>query len=322
MKICKKRVRTATLHVGSKAVISAVSLCGLLAQTTCARRRLFRTAEEEKLEFNAVPCSARRLRAVGLVLAAMLETVWCRRVRNACCSFVRDILQPTSSASLGSLFERLLHGRCATSPQTGRWVIRYAVERRTLVASETRAVASSGTVYSRRRARAGSSMFVQRSATSVGHGARSCSDVGMSVVVASRTRAIGSSRTAYGRRHLRANRLSSAMATNVSPSWCRDTGRRLVRHSLLSTMSAGQKVRSSHGVKTFHRHRVTAPSGCGLVRDSLQSRMSADRTARLLYCVVTSLSSRRGRERLWTHPGQSIRSCHYVLPLSRRGREL
>ena len=85
--------------------------------------------------------------------------------------------------------------------------------RRTVVASGTRAVVSSGTVYSRQRARAGSSLFVQRSATSVGHGARSCSDVGMSVVVASGTRAVASSGTAYGRRHLRANRLASLMVT-------------------------------------------------------------------------------------------------------------
>ena len=69
--------------------------------STCARRRLVGTAEEENLEFNADPCSSRRLRAVGLVLAAMSETVGCRRVRDACCSFVRDILQATPSASLG-----------------------------------------------------------------------------------------------------------------------------------------------------------------------------------------------------------------------------
>ena len=68
--------------------------------STCARRRLFGTAEEENLEFNTDPCSARRLRTVGLVLAAKSETVECRRVRDACCRFVRDILQPTPSASL------------------------------------------------------------------------------------------------------------------------------------------------------------------------------------------------------------------------------
>ena len=116
--------------------------------------------------------------------------------------------------SWGSLFARLLHGQCATSPQTDRWVIHYvALKCRTIVASGTRAVASSGTVYSRRRARAGSSLFVQRSATSVSHGNRSCSDVGMSVVVASGTRAVGWSGTAYDRRHLRANRLAFSMVT-------------------------------------------------------------------------------------------------------------
>ena len=69
--------------------------------STCAHRRLFGTAEEENLEFNADSCSARRLRAMGLVLAATSETVGCRRVRDTFCSFVRDILQPIPSASLG-----------------------------------------------------------------------------------------------------------------------------------------------------------------------------------------------------------------------------
>ena len=67
----------------------------VVVASACAHRRLFGTADEENLEFNAEPYSARRLRAVGLVLFSMSETVGCRRVSDACCSFVRDILQPT-----------------------------------------------------------------------------------------------------------------------------------------------------------------------------------------------------------------------------------
>ena len=116
--------------------------------------------------------------------------------------------------ALGSLFERLLEGQCATSPQTGRRMTRYAaLERRTVVASGTHALALSGTVYIQRRVRAGSSLFVQRSVTSVGHGARSCSGIRMSAVVATGTQMVGASRTAYGRRHRRAQRLASSMVT-------------------------------------------------------------------------------------------------------------
>ena len=54
----------------------------------------------------------------------------------ACCSFVRDILQPTPSAGQGSLFVQLLQGQCATSPQTGQGVLRHAaLERCAVVAS-------------------------------------------------------------------------------------------------------------------------------------------------------------------------------------------
>ena len=69
--------------------------------STFARRRLFGIADEENLEFNADLCSARRLRAAGLVLAVMSETTGCRCVGDACCSFVLDILLPIPSANLG-----------------------------------------------------------------------------------------------------------------------------------------------------------------------------------------------------------------------------
>ena len=65
---------------------------------TCARSRLFGTAYDENSEFIADPCSARHLWAGGLVLAAMSGTVGCRRVRDTCCCFVRDIVQLTPSA--------------------------------------------------------------------------------------------------------------------------------------------------------------------------------------------------------------------------------
>ena len=79
--------------------------------STCARRRLFGTADEENLVFNADPCSARRLQAGDLILAAMSETFGCRRLRDACCcSFVRDILQPAPSAGLGLALRAVASG--------------------------------------------------------------------------------------------------------------------------------------------------------------------------------------------------------------------
>ena len=173
---------------------------GAAVASTCARRRLFGTADEENLEFNADPSSVRCLRAVGLVLAAMSETVGCRRVRDACCSFVRDIVQPTSSVSLALALRTIASGTVrhfAADEPVGNSLCCVGMSNRRRAG--TRAVASSGTVYSPRRAQAGSSLFVQRSTTPVGHGVRSCSDFRMSVVVASGTREVGSSGTACGR---------------------------------------------------------------------------------------------------------------------------
>ena len=120
-----------------------------LVASTCARRRLFGTADEENLEFNADPCSARRLRAGGLVLSAMSETFGCLRVRDACCcSFVGTFFNRHYWRARGSLFVHLLQGQRATSMETGQGVIcGGALERLNVVASGTNAVATSGTVY-------------------------------------------------------------------------------------------------------------------------------------------------------------------------------
>ena len=184
------------------------------AVSTCARCRLFGTADEENLKLNVNPCSARRLRAVGLGLASMSETVGCRRVRDTCCSFVRNVLQPTPSASLGLALRTIASGTAchfATDRLEGPSLCCVGtLDRRGRAGM--RAVASSGTVCSRRRARAWSSTFVQGSTTSVGHGAHSSSDVRMYVVVASGTRVVGSFGTAYGRRRLRDRRLGRRTA--------------------------------------------------------------------------------------------------------------
>ena len=142
---------------------------------------------------------------------------------------------------------------------------------RTVAASGTHAIALSRTVYNRRRVRAGSSLFVQRSLTSVGHRARSCSGIWMSAVVASGRQIVGSSGTAYGRRHRRAQRLASSMVTerfavDVSGTFC---NRRRLRTGLLASSSVSRR----------RCRRVGDVNGCGFVRDSLQSTTSVSRTA-------------------------------------------
>ena len=85
--------------------------------STCARRRLFRTAEEENLKFNAVHVQPD---VCGLWTSFLLQ---CWRLFGVVASGTPVVVSSGTFCNRhhrpawGSLFERLLHGRCATSPQ-------------------------------------------------------------------------------------------------------------------------------------------------------------------------------------------------------------
>ena len=150
--------------------------------STCAHCRLFGTANYENSDFSVSPCSSRRL---GFRASFLLP---CRKRFGVVASGTLVVVSFATfynhRRARGSLFAQLL--QCATTLQTGQGVLRHsALECWKVSPSGTHAAASYGTVYSRRRLRAGISLFVQVSITSVDNGARSFSDVETSTLVAS-----------------------------------------------------------------------------------------------------------------------------------------
>ena len=144
------------------------------AASTCARRRLFWIPDEKNSKFNANPCWARRLR---LGASFLLQ---CQRHLGVGASGTPVVVSSGTFYNRhhrwarGSLLVQLLQGQCTTSPQTGQGVLRHAALGRHRVGD-----GNCSLIWDSLQSTTSASweLAVQRSMTSVGHGARSCSDV-------------------------------------------------------------------------------------------------------------------------------------------------